>query len=136
MAVTKAEAPALKAFARLMVNDHVEIESRSATLANGGDFKLPDGRGEDGDKTMATLKPLSDYKFDGDFFKIADRGSQQRSQEVLGRRNWHAKPGYQALRGGDSADPQTAFGIGDGRTGQFVGQRTRQQRHAGFKIRL
>jgi putative membrane protein len=43
---------ALKAFARLMVNDHVGVESRLAALANGERTELPNGNGDEGDNAV------------------------------------------------------------------------------------
>ena len=69
LAEKRAESPAVKAFARLMVDDHVEIESRLAALANSEKAKLPEGVGDDGRKTHDKLDPLSGRDFDAAFLK-------------------------------------------------------------------
>lgn len=67
VAEKRATNPALKAFARLMVDDHVEIESRLAALGNELRVSLPDGIGEDGQKTASRLKPLNGTEFEREF---------------------------------------------------------------------
>jgi putative membrane protein len=69
LAEKRAAAPAVKAFARLMVDDHVEIESRLAAVANGLNVDLPDGVGQEGQKTMAKLGPLKGANFDSEFMQ-------------------------------------------------------------------
>lgn len=69
LAEKKAHDPALKAFARLMVNDHVGVESRLAALANGEQLDLPNGNGEEGDKTLSKMQSTQPAGFDNDFLK-------------------------------------------------------------------
>jgi putative membrane protein len=49
LAEKRAQNPALKAFARLMVDDHVEIESRLAAVGSELRTELPDGMGKEGE---------------------------------------------------------------------------------------
>ena len=69
LAEKKAKDLALKAFARLMVNDHVAVESRLAALANGEQIELPNGNGEEGDKTLSKMQSTPTAKFDQEFLK-------------------------------------------------------------------
>lgn len=71
-----AQGPALKAFARLMVNDHVEIESRLAALINAENVEVPTGTGKDGQETFAKMEKLRGEAFDREFLKkqIEDHG--------------------------------------------------------------
>ena len=77
LAEKKAGSPAIKAFARLMVDDHVEIESRLAAMANGEKFDLPGGVGQEGEKTRAKLEPLTGRDFENEFMQaqIEDHSS-------------------------------------------------------------
>jgi putative membrane protein len=69
VAEKRATNPALKAFARLMVDDHAEIESRLSALGNELQARLPDGIGEDGQKTSSELKPLYGQDFERAFME-------------------------------------------------------------------
>lgn len=69
LAEKKAHDLALKAFARLMVNDHVGVESRLAALANGEQIDLPNGNGEEGDKTLSKMQLTKAADFDNEFLK-------------------------------------------------------------------
>jgi putative membrane protein len=61
--------PALKAFARLMVDDHAGIESRLAALGNEMQAGLPDGVGKEGQETASRLQPLQGREFETEFMK-------------------------------------------------------------------
>jgi putative membrane protein len=69
IAEKRAGDPAIKAFARLMVDDHVEIESRLAALGNQLKSDLPDGIGKDGQQTEAKLQPLQGSQFEAEFMQ-------------------------------------------------------------------
>ena len=69
LAEKKARSPAVKAFARLMVNDHVQIESRLAAVSESENADLPDGIGKDGQQTKAKLEPLSGKEFEKEFMQ-------------------------------------------------------------------
>ena len=76
LAEKQAQSPAIKAFARLMVDDHVEIESRLAAVANSEKTQLPEGVGEEGKKTHDKLDPLNGAQFEAEFMKaqVKDHG--------------------------------------------------------------
>lgn len=65
----RAHDPALKAFARLMVNDHVAIESRLAALGDELRAGMPDGIGKEGEQTRAKLAPLQGEAFERQFMQ-------------------------------------------------------------------
>jgi putative membrane protein len=69
LAEKKAQNPAVKAFARLMVDDHVQVESQLAALVNAESVDVPNGIGEDSEKTMSQLEPLKGADFDREFLK-------------------------------------------------------------------
>ena len=64
-----AQAPAVKAFARLMVDDHVQIESQLAATGSAESASLPNGVGQEGQKTLSSLEPLNGPGFDREFLK-------------------------------------------------------------------
>lgn len=76
VAEKKAANPALQAFARLMVDDHVQVESELAALANAERFETPNGMGPEGQKTYDSLSPLGGRRFDIAFLKaqVEDHG--------------------------------------------------------------
>lgn len=76
LAEKKAQSPAVKAFARLMVDDHVQVESQMAAVVNGARVDVPNGVGEDGTKTLRQLTPLAGAGFDRQFIadQIKDHG--------------------------------------------------------------
>ncbi len=55
---------AVKAFTRLMVDDHVQIASRLAALMNAEGFEAPVGIGREGQETMSKLEGLHGKDFD------------------------------------------------------------------------
>ncbi len=60
---------AVKAFTRLMVDDHVQIASRLAALMNAGNFEAPVGIGREGQETMSKLESLHGKDFDRQFMQ-------------------------------------------------------------------
>ena len=76
LAEKNAKAPALKAFARLMVSDHVGIESRLAALINREEVEVPIGVGKEGQETFSKLAKLKGEEFDREFIaaQIEDHG--------------------------------------------------------------
>jgi putative membrane protein len=72
-----------------MVNDHVSVESRLAALANGVKIELPNGNGEEGDKTLQKMQSTSAVEFGNEFLKaqIEDHGTTLKSFQVLRRRH-------------------------------------------------
>ena len=69
IAEKRAANPALKGFARLMINDHVEVESRLAALGNELHANLPDDVGKEGEETLSKLKPLGGQEFEQKFMQ-------------------------------------------------------------------
>lgn len=69
LAEKKAHSPALKAFARLMVDDHVNIESQLAALVNGQSFSVPNGAGQKNAKTLSEMESLQGAQFDHRFLE-------------------------------------------------------------------
>lgn len=60
---------AVKAFARLMIDDHAQIESRLAALVNELDVKVPIGIGHEDEQMMQRLEPLTGSGFDREFIQ-------------------------------------------------------------------
>lgn len=69
LAEKRAQNLAVKAFARLMVDDHVAIESQLAAVANAQGVQLANGLGSEGDATMAKMKTVSKAGFDSAFMQ-------------------------------------------------------------------
>ncbi|HYZ61401.1 MAG TPA: DUF4142 domain-containing protein [Acetobacteraceae bacterium] len=69
LAEKKAQSLALKAFVRLMVDDHVQVESRLAALVNQLGADVPDGPGEENRKKIAELRRLHGQEFDRRFIE-------------------------------------------------------------------
>jgi putative membrane protein len=69
LAEKRAVNPALKAFARLMVNDHVQIESRLAALGNELHASLSDGIGKEGQETRSKMAQLTGDAFESAFMQ-------------------------------------------------------------------
>lgn len=69
LAEKQSRSPAVKAFARLMVNDHVAIESRLAAVLDGLNLRVSNGVGEDGQRTLEDLEPLWGAQFDREFMR-------------------------------------------------------------------
>jgi putative membrane protein len=77
----KAEAPAVRAFARLMVLDHMELESQLAAVAMESGVQLPSEPGEQSKQEMATLQSMSGAKFDTAYMQHMVQGHQQAVQK-------------------------------------------------------
>ncbi len=67
LAEKKAHSLALKAFVRLMVDDHIQVESRLAALVNALAVDVPNGPGQKNAKTIADLEKLQGEEFDRRF---------------------------------------------------------------------
>lgn len=67
LAEKKARSLAVKAFARLMVDDHVQIESQLATIIEGTGADVSNGVGSEGQDTLDQLSGLAGAKFDQEF---------------------------------------------------------------------
>jgi putative membrane protein len=69
LAENRAISLAVKAFTRLMVDDHVQIASRLAALLNEENFEAPNGIGKEGHDTMSKLEALHGSQFDHEFMQ-------------------------------------------------------------------
>ncbi len=69
LAEKRAENLAVKAFARLMVDDHVQIESELAAVKPNEANLLPNDVGDDAQKTLNKLQSLHGAAFDQEFMK-------------------------------------------------------------------
>jgi putative membrane protein len=69
LAEKRAQRLAVRAFARLMVDDHVQIESQLASVASDNPDLLPNDFGQDSQKTLTKLQPLQGPEFDREFIK-------------------------------------------------------------------
>ena len=76
----KADAPAVRAFARLMVLDHMELESQLAGIATENGVELPSGPSEEAEQGMAKLQTMSGSKFDTAFMQDMIRGHEHAVQ--------------------------------------------------------
>jgi len=76
----KAAAPAVRAFARLMVLDHMELESQLAAVATENEVQLPNGPSEQAKQEMATLQEMSGAKFDAAYMQHMVQGHEQAVQ--------------------------------------------------------
>jgi putative membrane protein len=73
----KAEAPAVRAFARLMVLDHMGLESQLAAVATENGVQLPNEPSEQSKQQMATLQGMNGTKFDAAYMQHMVQGHQQ-----------------------------------------------------------
>ena len=84
----KAEAPAVRAFARLMVLDHMELESQLASVATENGVQLPSGANEQAKQEMANLQNMSGSKFDTTYMQEMVQGHEhvvQRFKSAMGQ---------------------------------------------------
>ena len=79
-AETKAGAPAVRALARLMVLDHVELESQLAGIATEDGVQLPGGPSEQAKQEMANLQNMSGSEFDAMYMQDMVRGHEHAVQ--------------------------------------------------------
>jgi putative membrane protein len=77
----KADAPAVRAFARLMVLDHMELESQLAAIATANGVQLPNGPSEQAKEQTATLQKMSGAKFDAAYMQHMVQGHEQAVQK-------------------------------------------------------
>jgi len=78
----EAAAPAVRAFARLMVIDHTELESQLTAVATEYGVQLPNGPSEQAKQQMATLQELSGSKFDAAYMHHMVQGHEQAVQRL------------------------------------------------------
>ncbi|HET8995147.1 MAG TPA: DUF4142 domain-containing protein [Acetobacteraceae bacterium] len=69
LAEKKAESPAVKAFARLMVDDHVAVESQLASVLNRLHSNVSNGVTHEDRQDMQKLEPLHGHAFDRQFMQ-------------------------------------------------------------------
>ena len=72
----KADAPAVRAFARLMVLDHMELESQLAGIATENGVELPSGPSEQAKQEMASLQNISGSEFDTKYMQHMVQGHE------------------------------------------------------------
>lgn len=77
----KADALAVRAFARLMVLDHMELESQLAAIATENGVELPNEPSEQAKEQMATLQKLNGAKFDAQYMQHMVQGHEQAVQK-------------------------------------------------------
>jgi putative membrane protein len=77
----KAEAPAVRAFARLMVLDHMELESQLAGLATENGIELPSGPSDQAKQETADLQGMSGAKFDAAYMQDMVQGHEHAVQK-------------------------------------------------------
>jgi putative membrane protein len=70
----KADAPAVRAFARLMVLDHMGLESQLAAIATENGVQLPSGPSEEAKEEMAKLQNTSGSEFDTKYMQHMVQG--------------------------------------------------------------
>jgi putative membrane protein len=83
----KADAPAVRAFARLMVLDHTELESQLAAIATENGVELPNGPSGQAKEQMATLQEMSGAKFDAAYIQHMVQGHEQAVQRFKSESN-------------------------------------------------
>src|ERR1700740_1427251 len=76
----RADAPAVRAFARLMVLDHMELESQLAAVATENGVQLPTGPSEQARREMADLQNMSGSKFDETYMQDMVQGHEHAIQ--------------------------------------------------------
>src|ERR1700757_4938065 len=76
VAEKKAAAPAVRAFARLMVLDHMGLESQLAALATENGVQLPNAPSEEAKQEMAALQGMSGAKFDAAYMQHMVQGHE------------------------------------------------------------
>ena len=72
----KADAPAVRAFARLMVLDHMGLESQLAAIATENGVQLPSGPSEQAKQEMASLQNISGSEFDTKYMQHMVQGHE------------------------------------------------------------
>ena len=72
----KADAPAVRAFARLMVLDHMGLESQLAAIAMESGVQLPSGPSEQAKQEMASLQNISGSEFDTKYMQHMVQGHE------------------------------------------------------------
>ena len=97
LGVKKAELPATKAFARFMVQDHIELESQLAALANAEHVQVANGIGEEGRQAMQKLEPLNGLQFDREYMRGMVQGHMKVVQHFHEAGSTAQSPAVRAL---------------------------------------
>jgi putative membrane protein len=92
----KAQAPAVAAFARLMVLDHMELESQLSSLADMVSVQLPSGPSEQANQEMSSLKGMSGAQFDAQYMQDMVKGHEQAVQKFEGEQSKAQNPAVAA----------------------------------------
>ncbi|HLH91982.1 MAG TPA: DUF4142 domain-containing protein [Xanthobacteraceae bacterium] len=77
----KAQAPAVKAFARLMVVDHMALESQLAAAAAQVNVQLPNGPSDTAKQQMSQLQTKNGSQFDDSFLASEIKDHQEAIQK-------------------------------------------------------
>lgn len=93
MAEQKATNPAVRAYARLLVDDHAAVESDLAQLAQAQSLKLPAGMNEQGRQTMEQLRGLSGAEFDRQFIQNEIKTNSDGMPQFQNAANSETNPG-------------------------------------------
>jgi putative membrane protein len=93
----KAEAPAVRAFARLMVMDHMELESQLAGVATENGIELPNGPSEQAKREMADLQSASGSKFDTTYMQDMIQGHEHAVQRFRSEQGQAQAPQVKAV---------------------------------------
>ena len=72
----KADAAAVRAYARLMVLDHMGLESQLAAIATENGVQLPSGPSEQAKQEMASLQNISGSEFDTKYMQHMVQGHE------------------------------------------------------------
>ena len=76
LAENKAPAPTVKAFCRLMIFDHTEMENLMALLANQHGMSLPNGIGQKNQQQMSQMEQQNGEAFDSAFMQAQVQNHQ------------------------------------------------------------
>lgn len=96
----KAQAPAVKAFARLMAVDHMAMESQLAAVATQENVQLPSGPTDAAKQQMAQLQSMSGSQFDTSFVSGQIKDHEQAIQRFQSEKSSAQNPTVKALATG------------------------------------
>lgn len=82
LAEKQAQAPAVKGFARLMVDDHMALESQLAVVAGKLQVPLPDGVTQSDQQAMQKLSGISGQQFDQAYMQENVTNHQKDVQQI------------------------------------------------------
>lgn len=93
----KAQAPAVKAFARLMAVDHIAMESQLAAAASQEKVQLPSGPSESAKQQMEKLQSMSGSQFDSSFLSGQIKDHEQAIQRFQTEKSDAQNPTIKAV---------------------------------------